>query len=51
MRPARRVTAAGDPDQVGFATKPALARQMIVAAIEADILSPDLSAGYRLSFI
>jgi hypothetical protein len=32
-----RLTAAGVPDQVGFATKPALARQMITAAIEAGV--------------
>jgi SRSO17 transposase len=32
-----RLTEAGVPDQVGFATKPALARQMIVAAIAAGV--------------
>ncbi|RBQ03687.1 IS701 family transposase [Micromonospora sp. LHW51205] len=32
-----RLTEAGVPDQVGFATKPALARQMIAAAIEAGV--------------
>ncbi|MGC4833355.1 IS701 family transposase [Micromonospora vinacea] len=32
-----RLTAAGVPDGVGFATKPALARQMIAAAIEAGV--------------
>ncbi|HEY0699529.1 MAG TPA: IS701 family transposase [Micromonospora sp.] len=32
-----RLTAAGVPDQVGFATKPALARQMITAAFDADV--------------
>ncbi|WP_407566789.1 IS701 family transposase [Polymorphospora sp. A560] len=32
-----RLTAAGVPDQVGFATKPALARQMITAAIDAGV--------------
>ncbi|WP_434971554.1 IS701 family transposase [Micromonospora peucetia] len=35
-RPERR-TAAGVPDDVGFATKPALARQMIAAALDAEI--------------
>ncbi|MFE9690560.1 IS701 family transposase [Micromonospora sp. NPDC005806] len=35
-RPARR-TAAGVPDEVGFATKPALARQMITAAVDAGV--------------
>jgi SRSO17 transposase len=35
-RPARR-TAAGVPDQIRFATKPALATQMITAAIQADV--------------
>jgi DHA1 family L-arabinose/isopropyl-beta-D-thiogalactopyranoside export protein-like MFS transporter/DHA1 family inner membrane transport protein len=32
-----RLTAAGVPDQVGFATKPALARQMIAAARDAGV--------------
>ncbi|TWJ24482.1 SRSO17 transposase [Micromonospora endolithica] len=32
-----RLAAAGVPDDVGFATKPALARQMIAAAIEAGV--------------
>nr|WP_230689037.1 IS701 family transposase [Micromonospora sp. WMMC415] len=32
-----RLAAAGVPDQVGFATKPALARQMIATAIEAGV--------------
>lgn len=32
-----RLTAAGVPDQVGFATKPTLARQMIAAALHAEI--------------
>ncbi|MEV0611666.1 IS701 family transposase [Polymorphospora rubra] len=32
-----RLTAAGVPDQVGFATKPALARQMIAAALDAGV--------------
>ncbi len=31
------LTAAGVPDDAGFATKPALARQMIAAAIEAGV--------------
>ncbi|MFB9239996.1 IS701 family transposase [Plantactinospora siamensis] len=32
-----RLTAAGVPEKVEFATKPALARQMIAAALEADV--------------
>lgn len=32
-----RLTAAGVPDDVGFATKPALARQMIAAALDAEV--------------
>ncbi|MCX4471328.1 IS701 family transposase [Micromonospora sp. NBC_01655] len=33
----QRLVAAGVPDEVGFATKPALARQMIAAALDADV--------------